>query len=310
MEEITPSTEELIQLGQDLEAARKVAGLSAREVAEAAGISAVYLRAIERGSNPKTRKPSRPRAETVLAIARTLALDPSEVLSRAGYSPAPFVDLADTGTQAPSRRAVDGLLRQLQESVKGLNRRSPFMYARTVERLEEFTADFRAMASGTLRSTPEEEPHLTRMAVNECRSHLRAVSYQDALWWESTAGDGYLQLHAELAKREVEMTRIFIIPPEALTGLGPTLERHIELGIHTFVLFHDEVNDYYWRDFVLYDDVLLRMATAVDVSADRKSAEFTDNPSRIMQALEDFKYLYRVANTNIASEQRTSRPHT
>ncbi|HTW43207.1 MAG TPA: helix-turn-helix transcriptional regulator [Solirubrobacteraceae bacterium] len=303
-DDASPTDEQLVQLGQQLEAARKAAGLSGREVAEAAGLSAPYLRAIERGSNPKTGKPSRPRAEAVLGIARALGLDPAKTLSAAGYPAAPFANLDGEASQAPARRAVDDLLRQLQESVKGLNRRSPFMYARTVERLEEFAADFRVMANGALRSTPEDEPHLTRQAVDECRSHLRAVSYQDEPWWPSAAGDSYLELHKELAQRDVEMTRIFILDQDALADLRPTLERHVELNIRTFVLLRDEVNDYYWRDFVLYDDVLLRMATPVDATSERKSAEFTDDRGRIMQALEDFKYLYRVASTHVASVER------
>jgi transcriptional regulator with XRE-family HTH domain len=299
-----PSTAELVQLGRDLEAARVTAGLSAREVAEMAGISAGYLRAIERGSNPKTGRPSRPGREAVLAIARALALDAGEILSRYGYPESSSAGFAGRRSQVPARRAVNSLLGQLHGAVKGLNHRSPFMYTCTVDRLEEFAADFRLMAEGTLRATPEEEPHLTRMAVDQCRSHLRAVSYQDGSWWAGPAGDSYLQLHGELANREVEMTRIFIIQPDTLDGLRPTLERHVELNIHTYVLYEEEVNDYYWRDFVLYDEVLLRLATAVDPTASRKTAEFTDDPSRIMQALEDFKYLYRVATANIASTQR------
>jgi transcriptional regulator with XRE-family HTH domain len=300
-----PSTAELIQLGQELEAARTTAGLSAREVAEMAGISAGYLRAIERGSNPKTGRPSRPGSESVLAIARALGLEASEILGRYGYPSTSSTGLAGRRAQVPARRAVNSLLGQLHGAVKGLNHRSPFMYTCTVDRLEEFAADFRLMAEGTLRTTPEEEPHLTRMAVDQCHSHLRAVSYQDGSWWAGPAGDSYLQLHGELlANREVEMTRIFIIKPDALDSLRTTLDRHVELKINTYVLYDEEVNDYYWRDFVLYDEVLLRLATAVDPTASRKTAEFTDDPNRIMQALEDFKYLYRVATANIASTQR------
>jgi transcriptional regulator with XRE-family HTH domain len=301
-----PSAPELIRLGEDIEEARTTAGLSAREVAEMAGISAGYLRAIERGSNPKTGRPSRPGRETVVAITRALDLDVVEILSRYGYPESSSAGLAGRRSQAPARRAVNNLLGQLHGAVKGLNHRSPFMYTSTVDRLEEFAADFRLMAEGTLRATPEEEPHLTRMAVDQCRSHLRAVSYQDDSWWAGPAGDSYLQLHGELANREVEMTRIFIIKPDALDSLRATLERHVELRIHTYVLYDEEVNDYYWRDFVLYDEALLRLATAVDPSASRKTAEFTDDPNRIMQALEDFKYLHRVATANIASTRRAS----
>ena len=57
-----PSDDDLVRAGALIERARAAAGLSARQLASAAGISAAYLRAIERGANPKTKRPSRPSA--------------------------------------------------------------------------------------------------------------------------------------------------------------------------------------------------------------------------------------------------------
>jgi transcriptional regulator with XRE-family HTH domain len=299
-----PTASELIALGHELERARTTAGLSAREVADAAGISSVYLRAIERGSNPKTGKPSRPRADTLLAVSRALGLDPAGILSRAGYRDPIFESTGDILGGAPARGGIEDLLRQIQDSVKGLNRRSPFMYNRTVERLQEFTADFRAMASGTLRCTPQEEPILTRLAAQECRAHLRAVSYQDEQWWTSDIGDSYLDLHGELASRDVEMRRIFLVTPGSIAKLRPTFERHRALNIPTLILNISDVNEYYWRDFVLYDDAILRVAAPTDQESSRKTAEFTDDRARVMQALEDFHYLWRAAKTDEAALDR------
>lgn len=173
------------------------------------------------------------------------------------------------------------------------------MVSRTLERLKRLTADFRLMCAGTLKCDSEEEPHLTRLAVQQCDSDLRAVSYQDETWWGSKAGDRYLDLHEDLRDR-VDMTRIFIVPENIVTTLTPTFQRHIELGIQTYILDPDEVNDYYWRDFVIYDDTLLREADSTDTSNERKLAEFTDDPSRINRAGDDFGALLSIAKSQVA----------
>lgn len=295
------SDEELIQLGKFLEGARKDAGLSAREAADAAGVSPAYFRAIERGSNPKTLKPSRPSADNVVAIARTLGLDPGDVLARAGYDASLASGLLTAG---PARGGVDDLIRQIQEAARGLNRRSPFMAERAREQLKQLTADFRLTSEGTLRCQPEDEPHLTRLAVQQCESHLRAVSYEDESWWSSGAGDRYLDLHEDLNSRHVEMTRIFIIDHDTAKKLRTTLERHVALQIDTYVLSPDEVGERYHRDFVIYDDGLLREADSTDLSTDRKEAVFTDDPWRISKALLDFNELRTIARSNLAQADK------
>lgn len=291
------SDEQLIQLGKFLEDARKDAGLSAREVADAAGISPAYLRAIERGSNPKTSRPSRPSPDALRGVARTLGLDAADVLARARYD-ASLASGPPSG--GPARGGVDDLVRQIQEAARGLNRRSPFMAERAREQLKQLTAEFRLMAEGTLRCQAEDEPHLTRLAVQQCESHLRAVSYEDESWWESGAGDRYLELHEDLKRRGVEMTRIFIIECDTAKALRHTLERHVALDIDTYVLSPDEVGERFHRDFVIYDDSLLREADSTDPTNDRKEAVFTDDPWRVNKALLDFNELRTIARSNLA----------
>ncbi|MDQ3742500.1 MAG: helix-turn-helix domain-containing protein [Actinomycetota bacterium] len=86
---VTPASDriDLVMLGQRIEAARVAAGRSARSVAEAAGISSVYLRVIERGQNPATGKPSRPTRTILAALAQELELDTEMLYRLAGYAP-------------------------------------------------------------------------------------------------------------------------------------------------------------------------------------------------------------------------------
>lgn len=294
---------DLIRLGKVIETARRSRGLSAREVAEAVGISPAYLRAIERGSNPKTQKPSRPTADALRRIAKEVGVEPGELLQLAAYPP--ILSGPQTLSEAPARRAVDDLVRIIQEAAKGLNKRSPFMYSRTAERLDKFAKEFRLMAQGTLRCKADDEPSLTRLAVNECQSQLRAVSYQDESWWLSEAGTRYLELHEELRGRPVpvEMTRIFIVDDDALMPLMPTLKRHQELDIETFVLSPKDVGPDFWLDFVIYDDALVRTA-AIQEGSEGKTAQFSDDPSTLAFFIAHFNELVQIAKTNLSDVGR------
>lgn len=297
---------DLLRLGRDLEAARLTAGLSAREVADMAGLSPVYLRALERGNNPKTGKPSRPSAEALINICRALGTPPEPMLELAGYDPEQAHSSAQgTSAAAPSRRAIESMLRELQDASRHLNLRSPFMHARVMESLEQFTADYKAMTLGVLRCDAKDEPHLTRLAIAGCRAHLRAISYQDEPWWLSESGDVYLELHQQRKEEDgVEMTRIFLVDPQKLPELRPTLQRHLDLGIKTYVLDPQQVDPGYWRDVVIYDDVLLRTADETAIASDQKRAEFTDEPGRVGQARQEFEDLRRVAENALASAER------
>ena len=182
-----------------------------------------------------------------------------------------------------------------------MHHRSPFIYTHTVERLSQFTAEFMAMTEGTLRCTAEEEPYLTRLAYRQSKSSIRAVSYQDERWWQSRRGRDYLRLQAEIRKRDIEITRIFLVDEQQQPNLVETFRKHVELGIRSYVLDPADVDEVYWRDLIIFDEDLLRIGDSPGDDSDRKKAEFTDSQVDIAQALEDFRALYRIAS-NTPSE--------
>ena len=171
--------------------------------------------------------------------------------------------------------------------------------------------ELRGPALGTFQCSPDDEPWLTRSAAADCRSVLRAVSYQDEGWWLSETGDRYLEVHAQLHERDVEMTRVFIVRPDELHGedrddLLAVFEAHRNLGIQTYVLTTEQVPDHLWRDFVVYDSELLRNGELTSPNGDRKNAEFTDDPGRIDLALKDFNDLVSLAKRDDADAERVA----
>lgn len=74
----------LIAFGAALRQRRKERGLSLRRLAEAVGLSASYLSAIECGRNPTTGRPPQPSATAVDRLCETLGLDRTAI-----FAPAP-----------------------------------------------------------------------------------------------------------------------------------------------------------------------------------------------------------------------------
>jgi len=287
---------ELEVLGTLLEKTRTDRGLSARETAERAGISPAYLRAIERHENPKTGKPSRPSVDALLGLASALETDAAELLLLAGYSP----DLANRarprGESLLANRSPDELARRVQDAVRSLYKVTPFLQEVAQEQLAKFAAEINLLASGTFRCSADEEPFFTNLAVRRCKYTLKAVSYQDLEWWADAQGSDYLYAHRELRKQDVDMTRIFVAPRNDWPRLRPTFEEHVEIGIRTLVVDQDAVSGPPLRDFVIYDDLLLRTASAVlDDESSSKTAEFTDVAAQITDAVADFEFLLRRA---------------
>jgi transcriptional regulator with XRE-family HTH domain len=286
-------------LGRFLREAREESGMSQRETAEAAGISPTYMRVLEAGSNPNTKKPSRPSPAVLRAIGGALTLDPNALFELAGYDPDPAKKAPRFDATAPT--SVEGHLRRMRDAAKKLSHRSPFIYTQTLERLAKFDTEFSRMADGTYRCAAEEEQFLTRMAYRQANSTIKAVSYQDEKWWASRRAREYLRLHAEVRKQGIEITRIFLVSEETQPELRETLEKHIELGIPTFVMSPDDAGDELCRDLVIFDEDLLLIFEPG--SGERRTAQFTDNSVDIAQADADFRALHRIAiNTPTEAE--------
>lgn len=279
------------RLGQLLKEAREHSGMSQRQTAEAANISPTYVRAIESRSNPNTNKPSRPSPAVLRAMGNALNVNAETLLNLAGYDS----EATKRGTVGgPTQNTLEWDLKRMKDAARKLNQRHPFIRAQSVERFSKFSTEFAAMADGTVRCTAVEEPYLTRMAYRQATSTIMAVSYQDEKWWTDKRGRDYLKLHDEVCKKGVEVTRIFLVPEQYQPALLETFEKHLELGIQTFVMAPSDVKPELCRDFVLFDEELLRVGSPSHLD-DSKTAEFTDNPVRIDQAQGDFRALHRIA---------------
>lgn len=110
--------------GDHLRGLRKQAGLSQRELAQRAGIDFTYLSKIENG------RVDPPAEETMRALARTLGVDPEELLARARKMPRDLKRLVAQGSaekamllrriaQTPmTPERVERMLRMLEEDAR------------------------------------------------------------------------------------------------------------------------------------------------------------------------------------------------
>ena len=97
---------EIKRLGRTLAEARLAKGLSARELAESIGVHHTTITMLERAQIEQ------PRADKLTRVARALDLDPTDVLTLAGYNPAeklPTFGVYLRSTTALPDQAIDEL---------------------------------------------------------------------------------------------------------------------------------------------------------------------------------------------------------
>jgi transcriptional regulator with XRE-family HTH domain len=293
---------DLSRLAERLKDARTQVRMSQRRVADAAKISPTYVRTLENAANPNTKKPSRPSPAVIQAMARALNVDYAELLDLAGYDAEAMRGAEAQGMGVSKGESVDRDLKTIKDAARNLQHRHPFIHTQALERCSRFTTEFLAIADGTFRCTAEEEPFLTRMAYRQCQKTVKAVSFQDEEWWPSSRGRDYLDLHEEVRNKGIEITRIFIVSQDRRPALKEAFKRHIELRIPTFVMSPEEATVRLCRDFIIFDENLLRVGGTPGF-AGFKAGEFTDNSAPLAQALGDFNALYTMAkNTPTEAE--------
>lgn len=107
-------------LGPKLEAARKKARLGIRGASEAAGFSAATWSALEKGYKTPAKGQQvdyTPGADTVIAAARVVDMDPAEALTLAGLDPANVPEVR-SGGRTLGEREILHLIAQLDPEAK------------------------------------------------------------------------------------------------------------------------------------------------------------------------------------------------
>src|SRR4051812_30416465 len=110
---MTSSDDQLTELGRSLAAARRSRGMSVRDVAGQVGLSEQYVRMIEAGHNPRTKRPSRPAESKLLGLARAVDIDPAPWFALAGYD-APDLD----ALELPARGSVKDYAQRLTTAAR------------------------------------------------------------------------------------------------------------------------------------------------------------------------------------------------
>ncbi len=290
-----PEGDDLVELGRRLHAARDAAHISAGTLADMAGISAAYVRILESAENKKTGRPSKPSPTVLVALCQALGLDIDEIFPLAGLKVSDAQAMQVQRINA-ARGATSEAIRNIQAAVDSIADRGPFMTAQMQTRLRRFSLEMGLMSRGILRVDPEHEPTVADEAAKSCQHHLRAVSFQDEEWWAGDDGAQYLNQQQELRAREVEITRVFLFKDESeLAQYRDAFQRHLDLGIETYVLRIAAVPARLHSDIVIYDDALMRRAFTEDISGGGKAAEFSDDLANVNQALYDFEELVEIA---------------
>ncbi|RXZ00856.1 helix-turn-helix domain-containing protein [Fictibacillus sp. S7] len=81
---------------------------SIREVARAIGISHTYLTTLEKGFDPRTKKPRRPHPDVINKLASHYGVRNGDLAIKAGYDPFEYIQTKNKFARTPDTRLVNG----------------------------------------------------------------------------------------------------------------------------------------------------------------------------------------------------------
>lgn len=113
------------------------------------------------------------------------------------------------------------------------------------------------LAEGSM-AVPNRSPYNFAFAgILEASASLKGVTSDNLAWWRSERGKRYLENNAELVKRGVDFTRIFILPQSEIGDVIDILQEHRQAGVKVFVAFIEDVPHELNQNFIIMDDRLV-----------------------------------------------------
>ena len=99
------------------------------------------------------------------------------------------------------------------------------------------------------------------------RSIKHAAAIPDISYWKGVYAAKALQSNANVIKRGIAFTRVFIHSPETLREIVGILEKQRDIGIDVYIAFPDDVPKDLREDYMIVDD---RAAARLEVAVDGK----------------------------------------
>lgn len=212
---------------------------------------------------------------------------------------------ASTLHEAFKLQEHETILLRIAEILVQAQRSHSFFSGLVRRRLSDLCGNLRPTAQGDYTCELEEEARLTNDVLGVCTKGIRAVSYQDERWWSSANGKAFVKLQKEARRRGLSIVRIFIVrkrtdftdadwsaeclSEDDLNNVNALLA-DADLHNATYKIELAAVPKEYRRDFVVYDDVVVKSAESISGRTEKR-ARFTINPSLVEQAIADFETL-------------------
>jgi hypothetical protein len=158
------------------------------------------------------------------------------------------------------------------------------------DRLTELctASDWSELAQGHLAISEPRELWFNRDLLRICRQRLRAIAYEDQPFWEAPEGKAFLEANREIVRSGKRLTRIFVFDSAVRDADVEQMKSQASLGIEVRVLPPPYVHDDDKLDFVLYDDIAVRVAQG---AGKRKRAILSISPREVRHHIERFNNL-------------------
>jgi hypothetical protein len=204
---------------------------------------------------------------------------------------------------------IEDPVRDLIEAAAGARaKRMPFLANRTIDRIQRDSEQTLLISQGVFRcATQREEFRLIRQALEDSRTSMSAVAGLGLEAWRTSRFTDYFDVYLDFASI-IRQTRIFLVTEEEARepDMIRILELHRDAGVETYALDKDRIPDDKANPIVLFDDSLLLLHSKH--VGNEIEVLFTDEPSRVLDAREDFEALLKRARNPLKGALVWPRP--
>jgi len=151
------------------------------------------------------------------------------------------------------------------------------------------------LVEGRMTVPPLSEYSFGVKEIHHIRNEILATSYVDVdSFWRSVAGENYFKLNVELARKGVQIRRVFIGDREALSHLKSYVRRHEEARMEVLVALADEISILLREDYLIGDQKIL---VQLDLTREgvARSERITIDPQEVRRAVNNFERLVQGA---------------
>lgn len=218
----------------------------------------------------------------ILSTIITLLLDIAARIQKVQDSVLEAAELSRILSNEPIGKA----LREIANNYAAI-RKVGFNHYHTIadRAIDDCRTRLRDLASGSVLVTAKSVQEYAIIGIEQAQREIKAIHLDSMEFWNSVLGKKLFDLNRAAIKRNVQITRIFLLATDEVNEHIETLKAHEKVGIQVFVVDPEHLS----REFTIFDNRILMEVEGEEEGYRRE--RITIDPAEVTRKSEEFQHL-------------------